>query len=303
MTQFETSTEQVQPSPVSAGLDESTDERVKAEQNQAVAEATAVVSPDPVELQRKKWREAKRRQAEKKRKAEAERRRRRQQRIERILVEEQAQTDPGQKTKTRGPRKRDYDQKRNEQLKKRVGQLLGKPTKPPLDDKEVERLTKRIDKGIPHTQLSPEFKQAIRNAYQENLKLNFSELAKATGVGYGSVVRAVEESPGLTERVRRLRSIDAIEDMDRGIAAMLRHFRESAEAGKIRLDKDTLKSWAILFGTMVDKRQLLTGRSTTNVEIRAHLTIEQRKERMLEVLQRAKDTVKYLGQDGNNARP
>lgn len=158
----------------------------------------------------------------------------------------------------------------------------------------VEEEKRRIDGKLQRARLSPEFKAAVQEAYSEDLGIDFRALSAATGVSLGALWRAVQEAPRLAERARENRQRATVEDLEAGLALLAKRFRERAEAGDLDPTAKTMRDFAIMFGVMTDKRQLLTGKATANVAVRAHMTIEERKQRLRDVLDRAKTVVAHM---------
>lgn len=151
----------------------------------------------------------------------------------------------------------------------------------------------RADGNLPNAPLSDEFKQGIRELYEREMALNYNDISKALGVGVGTVCRVIADSPGLAERVRQNREVAIVDNLEAALAGMAAQLREAVEAREIVPTAKNIRDWAIAYGILTDKRQLVTGGATQRAELSVG-TLEERKARMHKVLDRAEATLKLL---------
>lgn len=154
-------------------------------------------------------------------------------------------------------------------------------------------IMKRIDGFQKSSPITPELAQAIRATYEQDLHLNYNDLCKAIGVGMGTVVRAIEEAPGLSERVRQRRAALITAALEASLSAMAVQLLENVTAGKLQPNEKNMRDWAVAFGILTDKRQLLAGGATARHEV-LDLTPEARKQALQEKLNQLEEALGTL---------
>lgn len=154
-------------------------------------------------------------------------------------------------------------------------------------------IMKRIDGFQKSSPITPELAQAIRATYEQDLHLNYNDLCKAIGVGMGTVVRAIEEAPGLSERVRQRRAALITAALEASLSIMSVQLLEQVTAGKLQPTEKNLRDWAVAFGILTDKRQLLAGGATARTEV-LDLTPEARKKSLQEKLDQLEEALGTL---------
>ena len=164
-------------------------------------------------------------------------------------------------------------------------------TEPTFDPDEIKR---RIDGSLKGAAVSDEFKRALIDCYEEHNGVNVRELAAATGFGVGALWRALQEYPATLERVRQNRRAATVDDLSQALAAMARRLREAIDSGALDVNSKNVRDFAIAFGIFSDKQALLDGEATARVEFGRAGDFEDRKRRMLDVLDRAESTLKLV---------
>lgn len=162
----------------------------------------------------------------------------------------------------------------------------------------------RADGTLPNAPLSQEMRTAIIKTYEENLGINMREVASALGVGLATVCRTLDRAPALVEQARQKRRTVEIEDIAAGLSDLALSFREDAASGKLRPGGEearNFRDWAIGYGVMTDKFQLITGGATSRPDKDGQGTLVEKKQAMLDVLDRA-EAVMTLNQRGRDGR-
>jgi hypothetical protein len=168
-------------------------------------------------------------------------------------------------------------------------------------------IQKRIDGCFKNQPLSEEFKTALVDTYVSNMGLNIEELGAAVGIGSGVLNGVLAEHPATLQAVRAKRAAATLDAVEQALYGMATKLRDAIAAGEVAPTSKNIRDYLIAFGILTDKHAMIAGGNGPAGESTPPETIDERKARLVVILDRADAALGLLttgkkGNGGNGAR-